>query len=140
MHIGRLIKILDITIEREMNRQLAQFDLTSTQGRILGFLNANQKNEVCQKDIEQEFSLSHPTMSNILQRMETKEMIFTAPLPQDRRFKKVSLTEKGKSLHQEILNHIEKMETQMRVGLPETKQEELISMLNSLIQNISSLG
>ena len=140
MYIGRLVKALNITIEREMNRQMAQFDLTSAQGRILGFLNANQGKEVCQKDIEQEFGLSHPTMSNILKRMEIKELISTAPLPQDRRYKKVTLTEKGKSLHQEIINHIGIIEAQMRVGLTETQQEELISMLNLLIQNISSLG
>jgi DNA-binding MarR family transcriptional regulator len=121
-----------------MNRQLAKYDLTGTQGIVIGFLKRNQDKEICQKNLEREFDLSHPTMSSILNRLESKGLIATAPLPKDRRYKKVFLTEKGLALDKEIFASIEKLEAKMCTGLSEVQQVELASLLNAIIQNISA--
>ncbi len=137
MHFGRLIKTLNTAIERDINRQLAKFDLTGTQGIIIGFLRHNQDKEICQKNLEQEFALSHPTMSSILTRMENKGLIGTAPLPKDKRYKKVFLTEKGLALDKEIANSIDIFEEKMCTGLSEEQQIQIKSYLNLLIKNIT---
>jgi len=138
LQIGKLIKTISVYMERDMNRDLAQFDLTAAQGMVLGFLSRHQGEEVCQRNIEQDFNLSHPTMSSILKRMESKGLIITTPLSKDRRYKKVSLSEKGKDLDNRIYACIEHHEEKMRAGLSEKQQEELISLLNIVIQNISA--
>jgi DNA-binding MarR family transcriptional regulator len=130
--------MLNTAMEREMNRQLAKYDLTGTQGSIIGYLRHNPEKEICQKHLELEFDLSHPTMSSILARLESKELIATVPLPKDRRYKKVFLTEKGLALDKEIFANIEKMETKMRTGLSEDQQNELISLINVVLQNITA--
>ena len=135
MHFGRLIKTLNTTIERNINRQLAKYDLTGTQGIIIGYLSHNQDKEICQKHLEREFDLSHPTMSSILTRMESKGLIATSPLPKDRRYKKVFITEKGLDLDKDIFASIEEMEAKMVTGLSEEQQNELKSLLNVLIKN-----
>jgi DNA-binding MarR family transcriptional regulator len=136
LHFGRLIKTLNTAIERDINRQLAKFDLTGTQGTIIGFLRHNQDREICQKNLEQEFALSHPTMSSILTRMESKGLIGTAPLPKDKRYKKVFLTEKGLALDKEIAASIDKYEAKMCTGLSEEQQIEIKAYLNVLIKNL----
>lgn len=137
MHIGRMVKILNTSIEREMNRELAQFDLTGGQGAIMGYLTHHPGQEICQKDLEREFELSHPTMSSILSRMENKGIITTAPLEKDKRYKKISLTEKGLDLDREIFSRIEKMESRLLEGFSEDEKSEAFKLMHRLIQNIS---
>jgi MarR family transcriptional regulator, repressor for mepA len=138
LHIGRLIKILNTSIEKHMNHTLAEYDLTSAQGMIIGFLHRHQDQDICQRDLEVEFCLSHPTMSSILKRMEKKELIATTPLVKDKRYKKIILSAKGESLHMKIRAHIDEMEAKMRIDLSEEQQDELISLMNVVIRNISS--
>jgi DNA-binding MarR family transcriptional regulator len=137
VHLGRPIKILNTTIEREINRQVAQYDLTGSQGRIIGYLRHHLNEEICQKDLEREFELSHPTMSSILSRMESKGIIVTAPLPKDRRFKKVALTQKGLALEQEIFSYIENIESRLVTGFTEAEKKEVAELLHRMIQNLS---
>ena len=137
MHIGRMVKVLNTAIERDLNRELAQFDLTGSQGAIMGYLTHHPGREICQKDLEREFELSHPTMSSILCRMESKGIIATAPLEKDKRYKKISLTEKGIALDREIFSRIEKMESRLLNGFSEDEIAEAFKLMHRLIQNIS---
>jgi len=137
VHLGRMIKILNTTIERDMNRTLAKYDLTGGQGAILGYLVHHPGVEICQKDLEKEFELSHPTISSILARMEAKGIISTEPLEKDKRFKKVVLTEKGILLDREIFSHIEENEARLTSGFSEGEKQKIIELLNRVLQNIN---
>lgn len=96
------VKILNTTIENVLNRQMSELGLTSTQSSVLIFLNLSTKEYVCQKDIEQALSLTHPTISSVLKRLEEKGIITTEPLPEDNRFKCIKLTEKSRLLNKEL--------------------------------------
>ncbi len=137
MHLSRQIKVLNTILEREINRQLASYDLTGGQGRIVGYLSHHLDEETCQKDLEREFELSHPTMSSILSRMESKGIIVTAPLPQDKRFKTIALTEKGLALDREIHSSIENMEARLVAGFTEAEKQEARELLHRMIQNLT---
>lgn len=119
---------------------MAQFDLTGGQGAIIGHLRHHPNQEICQKDLEREFELSHPTMSSILSRMENKGIIATAPLAKDKRYKKVVLTDKGLALDREIFSHIEEMETRLLAGFTEEEKAAAFELLRRMIQNISGEG
>ena len=137
MHIGRLVKILNTAIQKDMNRRLAEFDLTGGQGIILGYLAHHQEGEICQKHLEQEFELSHPTMSSILSRMEEKDLIVTSPLEKDKRYKKVAISEKGIALDKQVFTYIEDMEAQLASDLTEEEKSQVIEILQKMIRNIS---
>lgn len=138
MHIGRLVKVLNTSIENYMNRQMAEFDLTASQGILLGYLDRNQARQICQKDLEIEFNLSHPTMCSILKRMEAKELIVTEALPSDKRFKRVLITDKGVALHLQIHTRIDELEERMRAGLTDRDQDDLLRLMEKVSRNISS--
>ena len=89
------IKVLNTAIERILNKELAEYDITYTQATVIGYLKHHPEQDICQKDIEINLGLTHPTVSSILSRMEEKNMIETRNMASDRRYKYIDLTEKA---------------------------------------------
>ena len=69
------IKILNTAIERILNKEMAELGITYTQATVIGFLNRNKDVEICQRNIEENLGLTHPTVSSILARLEEKKII-----------------------------------------------------------------
>lgn len=130
-------KILNTAIERILNQEMAAMDITYTQATVIGYLNRNQSNEICQKDIERGLGLTHPTVSSILSRLEEKKLIMTEPLESDRRYKKIVLTDKSFSMAATIRQKIEKIEEQVFKGVSEEEIEQLSDVIIRLIKNIT---
>lgn len=129
-------KILNTAIERILNQEMAELDITYTQATVIGFLNMNQSMDICQKDIEHGLGLTHPTMSSILNRLEEKKLIITEPLQSDRRYKKIILTDKSADMIYAINDKIEKISDQLFHGLEEKEKEQLAYTVRKLIDNI----
>lgn len=69
------IKMLNTAIERVMNREMSDLGLTYTQTTVIGYLLENRGQDICQRDIEYNLGLTHPTVSSILNRMEANGLI-----------------------------------------------------------------
>lgn len=130
-------KILNTAIERILNQEMAELDITYTQATVIGYLNRNQAGEICQKDIEHGLGLTHPTVSSILNRLEEKKLIITEPLESDRRYKKIVLTDKSFSIAAAIREKIGKITEQIFEGLSEEEIEKLSLVIGKLIKNIT---
>lgn len=129
-------KILNTAIERILNQELSEFDITFTQATVIGFLNLNKNRDICQKDIELALGLTHPTMSSILSRLQEKELIFTEPLESDRRYKKIVLTDKSSGLTEILKNKISQISDRVFDGMSEEEIEILEGFMIRLIDNI----
>ena len=77
-----------------MNEGLKKYDLTKTQRDILGYLHFTDKNPVIQKDIEEHFHISNPTVTGILNRLEQKGFIERKQSLKDKRVRTIVLTKK----------------------------------------------
>lgn len=130
-------KILNTAIERILNQEMAELDITYTQATVIGYLNRNQESEICQKDIEHGLGLTHPTVSSILNRLEEKKLIMTEPLESDRRYKKIVLTKKSASMTSAIREKIERIEEQVFYGLRKEEIKTLSTVIDRLIRNIT---
>jgi len=120
--MGHRIKVLHFLMEQQMNRELAAQDLTSAQGRIIGYL-CQQEQAPCARDLEEFFHLSHPTVSGLLNRMESKGLIEFRTDGMDRRIKRIYPLEKGMASFQQIVQSIKENEERMVRGfLPEEKE------------------
>ena len=75
-----------------MNEGLKKYDLTKTQRDILGYLHFTDKNPVIQKDIEEHFHISNPTVTGILNRLEQKGFIERKQSLKDKRVRTIVLT------------------------------------------------
>lgn len=118
-----------------MTNALAQMELTSAQGQIIGYV-SRQERPPCAKDIEDAFQLSHPTVSGLLSRLEKKEFIRLEPDPEDRRCKRIVLLPKGMDCHEAIRQQIKKNEEQIVLGFSESEREQFNDFLQRAMENM----
>ena len=105
-HLGHRVRILSQAIRQAIDRKLCDLDLTGQQSFIIRYLSERQGEVVYPKDIERRFNLTHPTVSGLLQRLESKGFLTCEPDPDDRRYKRIVLTEKAAECQKEIWQHI----------------------------------
>lgn len=130
-------KILNTAIERILNKEMAELDITYTQATVIGFLNMNLSKDICQKDIEHGLGLTHPTVSSILNRLEEKKLIITEPLETDRRYKRIILTSKSSDMVLAIKEKTAKITEQLFTGFAEEDIKKLSDVVEVLIRNIT---
>ena len=137
--IGPRVRILSNTIRLNIDRKLSALDLTAQQSFVLRYLWEHDSQVIYPKDIERRFNLTHPTVSGLLQRLEGKGFIVCEPDPDDRRYKRVTLTPPARECQQEICRHIHAMEQTMTNGMTDAEQAQLHSLLARLIENLTEL-
>lgn len=134
--MAHFFKTLELRLQSRMNRQLQDLDLTPAQGHIIGFL-AHSPDPPCARDLEQFFSLSHPTVSGLLSRMEAKGFVAVEPDPIDRRVKRIYLLEKGMACSRQIEATVRNNESTIVYGFTEEEKERFEDFLLRAIRNLS---
>ena len=133
--LGHQMKMLHFVLEQRINRQLADLGLTSAQGHIIGYL-IHSNEPPCARDLEEFFHLTHPTVSGLLSRMETKGFIEFRTDPLDRRIKRIYLLEKGRASHRQILRCLDENEQRLTAGFSPEERELFSSFLERAAQNL----
>ena len=134
-HYGHSIRILHWCTDQTMTNALAQMDLTAAQGHIMGYL-AHRKRPACARDIEEDFQLSHPTVSGILSRLEKKGFIEFRPDKLDRRCKRIHVLPKGRQCHELMHDAIRSNEERMVQGFSEEEKVLFFQLLDRAIVNM----
>lgn len=101
--MGMRFSLLHRSFRKKMDEMLREKDLTGVQFGVLGALMHMERSgteEINQKDLEQVTHVTHPTMTEIIKRLEKKELIRCEVSRRDRRYKQISSTEKCHSLQQ----------------------------------------
>lgn len=112
---------------------------TNTQQWFLSYIWKNSsQSDVFQKDLENEFSISRPTASEILKTMERKGLITRQPAQQDARLKKILLTDKAKGMCCKNEKIIQELEANLIRGFSKEELEMLFHLLNKLKKNIDN--
>ncbi len=120
----------------KQNKDFAIYDLTAEQARVLMYIAFEMRGEkVRQVDIEKRFSLSNPTVTGIVQRMEGKGYLSRLSSETDKRCKEIALTEKAIEVTQEIKHKREVGDREMLTGFSEQEKEELLNYLIRLNEN-----
>lgn len=135
-HYGHMVRVLHCAVSQSVTAALGQMELTSAQGRIMGYL-ARQKQPPCAKDIETEFHLSHPTVSGLLSRLEKKDFIEFRPDERDGRCKRIHIRPKGWDCNERIFNTI--LENEERV-VRDFSQEEKAQFADFLARAVHNMG
>ena len=132
---GRLLRILHWCTDQTMTNALETMELTSAQGRIMGFL-AHCEEPPCPRDIEEEFRLSHPTVSGLLTRLEKKEFIRILPDETDRRCRRIHVLPKGRECQETMHQVIVSNEAKLVEGFTEEEQALFADFLKRAITNM----
>lgn len=118
-----------------MTNALAAMDLTAAQGHIMGYI-THRKEPPCSRDIEEEFHLSHPTVSGLLSRLEKKEFIEFRQDPKDRRCKRICILPRGRECTETMHRTILANEERMMEGFSQEEKELFIQFLQRIIANM----
>lgn len=132
---GNMIRRLHNATRQRIDEALNEMDLTSAQGPIIGYLML-RPNPPCPKDIEQEFHLSHATVSGLLSRMEKKGFIRQEEDSDDRRCKRIYPLPKAKECGGRIHRTIIEGEKQMVQGFSEEEQAMFADYLTRAARNM----
>lgn len=136
--IGHKIRKAHIAIDRYFNSSWSSSEIEPTrmQCGTMHYLREHQDTDVFQKDLEEAFSMTGATATNILKVMEKEGLITRVPMPHDARLKKLVLTEKGLALDEAVRANIERLEKGMRKGFTEEELTTFRDYLDRLTQNI----
>ena len=134
-HFGHRFRILHWCTDQIMSEALSQMELTAAQGHVMGFL-THQQDPPCALDIAEAFQLSHPTVSGLLKRLESKGFIEFRPDEADRRCKRIYILSKGRLFDQLIEEKISDIEKQIVRGFSREEQEQFMIYLDRAIANM----
>jgi len=137
-HLGPRLRIINQLICQYMDRDLQAMDITSSQAFVMRYLSSRSDEASYQKDIERRFHLSHPTVSGILQRLESKGFVEFLPEPDDKRKKRIVLTPKAQLLEQDIRENVNELEKTMIRSLTESETAQLFSLLDRITENLKN--
>lgn len=136
--VGYLVKQIHQLNQSQLNQMFAQFDLTASQTFTLIYLfraHAHNK-QVKQKDIEEAFDSSNPTVTGILNRLEAKGLIKRIACKDDARAKNICVTPKALEIDVMLKEMFDKNEKQLVSSLSKEEQEQLVYLLEKVLNNM----
>ena len=141
MPFGLKIAIINRAFRKKLDEKAASLDLTAVQLRVLGSisrLEAAGETEIHQNDLERIEHVTHPAMTKLLQRLESKGFVRCVPSAKDRRYKKITTTEKSAGIHRMILAQDEEVLEELCSGFTPKQKQELLQLADRLLRNIDS--
>lgn len=142
MPFGLKIAIINRAFRKRMDEKAASMGITSVQLRVLGSisrLEASGETEIHQNDLEQIEHVTHPAMTKLLQRLESKGFIQCVPSAKDRRYKKITCTERSARIHHVILAQDAEVLEEFCKNFTQEKKEMLTHLTDLLLKNVDSL-
>ena len=137
MHIGPLIRLLNKEFEQMHAEKASSMGLTPVQLFVLHYISNRRNENVCQRDIEKRFDLSHATVSGIISRLELKGFVESSFAEDDRRMKIIKVTEKALCCESEMKKHIGQLEQQLISGFSDDERKLLHCFIKRLLTNIN---
>jgi len=134
-YCGFWVRMLHRCTHQTMDNALEAMDLTAAQGQIMAYL-AHANQAPCPRDVEEEFHLTHPTVSGILSRLEQKGFIELKTDPADRRCKRIYVLEKGWQCHEVMHQIIQDNERRIVEGFTPEEQKIFSDLLQRAIRNM----
>lgn len=131
-HLAPQIKLLYHVFEQAHNRTLTAQELTGAQGYVLRFLFLQSETPTYARDLEQRMNLTHPTISGLLHRLESKGFISLLPEQSDKRCRRIVLTDKARSTLQTIDCCFNEAEAEVLRPLSEQEAEQLRLLLEKV--------
>lgn len=132
--ISVLIKTASLEFDKMSNPILSEYELTTSQCRVLRFLYSQPNNSARVVDIEKECSITHPTVLGLLNILEKKGFLFRTVNPEDARSKLISLTEKAREMQTELENVVEGIDEILTENLSAEEKKQLSGLLKKLLK------
>lgn len=141
MPFGLKLAIINRAFRKKLDEKAGAMGLTAVQLRVLGSvsrLEAAGETEIHQNDLERIEHVTHPAMTKLLQRLESKGFIRCVPSDLDRRYKKITCTERSAGIHNMILKQDEEVLSELCRNFTREQREDLHQLADMLLENIDA--
>ena len=128
-----LIKKIALEFDKLANAYLEQYDLTTSQYKVIKYVYSESENGVRIVDLEKYYSMTHPTAIGIVQNLEKKGLVTYAPNPNDARSRFIIPTEKAIEARSRLEGLGDSMDAELTKNLTEKEKTQLVSLLCKLI-------
>ena len=134
--VGAKFAIIHRAFRRELDAALKEKDITGTQFGVLRTIERLEHGgEISQHAVEEASHSSHPTMCEILKKLEKKGYIAMCRSESDARRKMIARTDRARELELELFGVDEQVFSKLSRGLDETQSEALGAVLDLMISN-----
>ena len=139
MERGKIINRISNRLQRFSPDTQNKLGIGQAQANILRFLLLETaKRSIYQVDIEKEFGLRPPTVTETLKSLEKKDLIRRIPDENDGRKKKIIITEKTLSMDDGVKCQVEKSEKVLLQGITKEEQEQFMKIAGKMLHNLES--
>ena len=134
--LGLLLKKINESLARRANANLLAQDLTFAQMHVLARLHHAPGYILRLKEIESCFCLAQSTVAGLASRLEKKGLVATLPDPEDRRVKRIRLTERGVQVCRQGRENFRRSEEMLVSRLTVEEQTELHRLLTIVYDTV----
>lgn len=140
--VGIALRAINNLLMRASIQQLKTAGIdncTFMHGWILGHLCVNKENNVYQRDIEREFSLTRSAVTSIVKNMEKKGYIKRIEVKHDARLKKLVITSSGEEIHNKIVLNLQEMDKKIINDINIDDYKIFIKVCHQIKDNLHNL-
>ena len=140
--IGIVLRAINNLLMRASIQQSKNFGIdncTFMHGWILGYLCLHNEDNIYQRDIEREFSLTRSAVTSIVKNMEQKGYIKRIEVEHDARLKKLVITPSGKETHNKIVQNFKEMDKTIINNISDEDYKVFIKVCHQIKNNLHSL-
>lgn len=136
---GMLIRQINNALEKKVNNQLKEKDLTLSQmSALIEILNTPAK-KLTFKELEKRLSLAQSTTTGLISRLEQKKLVIVSGDMEDKRIKYVEITSLGISFCNEAKQEMEHTEKILLGSLSAVDKDNLLSLLEKVNRTTKKL-
>ena len=135
---GVRFSVLNRAMKKQVDEYISSEGLTGVQMFVLGALRRlelSETREINQRDLENISHVSHPTMTDILKRLEKKGYVICRRSEQDRRYKCISSADKALGLSRRLADADDLAFDNLCRGLSPEQVEQLICITDVMVEN-----
>lgn len=118
-------------------KMLDQAELEISPGQLVVLYSLFKKDNISISELSKNVYLDNSTLTGLIDRLERVDLVRRVDAPHDRRSYQIVLTEKSKSLEQDIKNVMEQVESKMLENCNEAEVVMLRSILTRIFANFN---
>jgi MarR family transcriptional regulator, organic hydroperoxide resistance regulator len=118
-----------------LHSKVSRLNLTPVQALVIAFL--FDQDQIMAGELGKKIELDSATLTGILDRLETAQLIARKGNPDDRRSVKIHLTKKGKEIGREAGKLIEKANEEFLSTFTKNERQTLLSLIEKLREQFS---
>ncbi len=134
------LKVINHALRSKFDTILKDEGLTKVQFEVLLYIYEQtlKENRVIQRDIEDHFQISNPSVSTMITRLEAKNLLVRESGDTDRRKRYVVLTSKAMTLVEGMHRQVQEAEELMLVDMDPELLDQGMKFLKQMLHNLTS--